>query len=107
MHCYDIQNSDTLSSEDAANILIFAAEYEIGDLKLSMEEFCVENISFTNACLFANSALTAKSEKLKIQCQHFLSNCMISHTAVKDIEKLNAEMKETLFLQSFSTVIEN
>uniref|UniRef100_A0A914QH77 BTB domain-containing protein n=1 Tax=Panagrolaimus davidi TaxID=227884 RepID=A0A914QH77_9BILA len=34
MHCYDIQNSDTLSAEDAANILIFAAEYEIEDLKV-------------------------------------------------------------------------
>uniref|UniRef100_A0A914Q8T3 BTB domain-containing protein n=1 Tax=Panagrolaimus davidi TaxID=227884 RepID=A0A914Q8T3_9BILA len=107
MHCYDIQNSDTLTSENAANILVFAEEYEIQDLKENMEEFCIENLSVSNACLFANSSITAKSEKLKRECLKFLSNCMKTSTAVKDISELNPDFKETLFLQSFVTVVEN
>uniref|UniRef100_A0A914PLZ0 BTB domain-containing protein n=1 Tax=Panagrolaimus davidi TaxID=227884 RepID=A0A914PLZ0_9BILA len=107
MHCYDIQNSDTLTSENAANILVFADEYEIPDLKENMEEFCIENLSVSNACLFANSSITAKSEKLKLECLGFLSNCMKTATAVKDISELNPELKEILFLQSFVNVVKN
>uniref|UniRef100_A0AC35FCH9 BTB domain-containing protein n=1 Tax=Panagrolaimus sp. PS1159 TaxID=55785 RepID=A0AC35FCH9_9BILA len=103
MYCYDIQNSDALTSENAANILVFAEEYEIHDLKKNMEEFCIENLSVSNACLFANSSITAKSEKLKRECLKFLSNCMKTATAVKDISELNQELKEILFLQSFVT----
>uniref|UniRef100_A0AC34GCA6 BTB domain-containing protein n=1 Tax=Panagrolaimus sp. ES5 TaxID=591445 RepID=A0AC34GCA6_9BILA len=76
MHCYDIQNSDTLSAEDAANILAFASEYEIEDLKENMGEFCIENLSVSNACFFANCSITAKSDNLKNACFGFLANCM-------------------------------
>uniref|UniRef100_A0A914P9S5 BTB domain-containing protein n=1 Tax=Panagrolaimus davidi TaxID=227884 RepID=A0A914P9S5_9BILA len=107
MYCYDIQNSDALTSENAANILVFAEEYEIHDLKKNMKEFCIENLSISNACFFANSSITAKSEKLKRECLKFLSNCMKTATAVKDISELNQKLKETLFLKSFVTVVQN
>uniref|UniRef100_A0A914PBH9 BTB domain-containing protein n=1 Tax=Panagrolaimus davidi TaxID=227884 RepID=A0A914PBH9_9BILA len=102
MYCYDIRNSDTLTSENAANILVFADEYEIQDLKENMEEFCIENLSVSNACLFANSSITAKSEKLKRECLKFLSNCMKTATAVRKKKELKSNSFNSFFKRTLS-----
>uniref|UniRef100_A0AC34GD87 BTB domain-containing protein n=1 Tax=Panagrolaimus sp. ES5 TaxID=591445 RepID=A0AC34GD87_9BILA len=101
MYCYDLQCSDILSADSASKLLIFSNEFEIKDLKKNIEEFCIENLSVSNAIAFANASIQAKSESLKQKCFEFLLTCMKDGTAVKNIEKINAEMKETLFFKSF------
>uniref|UniRef100_A0A914QQ16 BTB domain-containing protein n=1 Tax=Panagrolaimus davidi TaxID=227884 RepID=A0A914QQ16_9BILA len=102
MFCYDIQSSEILSAEDATDLIKFAHEYQINDLKKNMEEFCIENLSVSNAVIFSNSSLEVEAEMLEQKCFDFLLKCLKDGTAVKDIEDLDAGMKEKIFLQGFT-----
>uniref|UniRef100_A0A914QL24 BTB domain-containing protein n=1 Tax=Panagrolaimus davidi TaxID=227884 RepID=A0A914QL24_9BILA len=102
MFCYDIQSSEILSAEDAIDLMKFAHEYQINDLKKNMVEFCIENLSVANAVFFSNSSLEVEAEMLEQECFDFLLKCLKDGTAVKDIEKLDAGMKEKIFLQGFT-----
>uniref|UniRef100_A0A914PNA6 Uncharacterized protein n=1 Tax=Panagrolaimus davidi TaxID=227884 RepID=A0A914PNA6_9BILA len=67
-----------------------------------MEEFCIENLSVSNAVIFSNSSLKVEAEMLERKCFDFLLKCLKDGTAVKDIEDLDAGMKEKIFLQGFT-----
>uniref|UniRef100_A0A914Z8W0 Uncharacterized protein n=1 Tax=Panagrolaimus superbus TaxID=310955 RepID=A0A914Z8W0_9BILA len=71
-----------------------------------MEELCIENLSISNATLFANASMIAESDKLKNICLEFLSKCMETHTSVKNVDILDAEIEEILFRESFETILE-
>uniref|UniRef100_A0AC34FKB2 BTB domain-containing protein n=1 Tax=Panagrolaimus sp. ES5 TaxID=591445 RepID=A0AC34FKB2_9BILA len=102
MFCYDIQNSDSLSAQDAADLMKFANEYQIMDLKKKMEEFCNENISVTNVVCFSTASIIVDSDELYQKCFDFLLKCMKDGTAVKDVEELDENMQKELFLQTFT-----
>uniref|UniRef100_A0AC35F9M6 BTB domain-containing protein n=1 Tax=Panagrolaimus sp. PS1159 TaxID=55785 RepID=A0AC35F9M6_9BILA len=108
MCCYDFDcfqehgKTINLAAEDAINLFKFAQEFEINDLKEKIEEFCIENLSASNACIYTNSSITIKAEKLYHKCFDFLLKSMIERNPVDDIEKLDAGMKEKIFLAAFA-----
>uniref|UniRef100_A0AC35GGR0 BTB domain-containing protein n=1 Tax=Panagrolaimus sp. PS1159 TaxID=55785 RepID=A0AC35GGR0_9BILA len=101
LFCYDIPCFDGLSAEDGINLLKFAEEFQMTDLKEKAEEFCIKVLSGSNAYFCVNSSVNVKAEKLYHKCFEFLLKCMKYGTPVKNVDKLNAEMKEKLFAKAF------
>uniref|UniRef100_A0AC34FKY6 BTB domain-containing protein n=1 Tax=Panagrolaimus sp. ES5 TaxID=591445 RepID=A0AC34FKY6_9BILA len=102
LFCYDISCFGNLTAENAVDLLNFAKEFQMNDLKEKMEEFCVKTLSVSNACLFANASISTMSEKVYQKCFEFLLKCMKDGTSVKDIEKVNEDMQKELFVKAFS-----
>uniref|UniRef100_A0A914QB91 BTB domain-containing protein n=1 Tax=Panagrolaimus davidi TaxID=227884 RepID=A0A914QB91_9BILA len=102
MFCYDISCFDGFSAKDGINLLKFAEEFQMTDLKEKAEDCCIKNISGSNVCFYVNSSVDVKADKLYHKCFEYLLRCMKDGTAVKDVDKLNAEMKEKLFANAFT-----
>uniref|UniRef100_A0A914Z418 Uncharacterized protein n=1 Tax=Panagrolaimus superbus TaxID=310955 RepID=A0A914Z418_9BILA len=61
-----------------------------------LEELLIEKIALTNACEIANTAIMAKSEKLKNECQKYIFENLRNNATLRNYVALNKEMKDEI-----------
>uniref|UniRef100_A0A914Q8E0 BTB domain-containing protein n=1 Tax=Panagrolaimus davidi TaxID=227884 RepID=A0A914Q8E0_9BILA len=100
---YERNIFETLTFDDAFELLRFADKYRIPYLQDRLEFYLSIHLSPATVCKFTNGSIYANSTNLQRECSDFLMLCSRFTIAVDDLEELNNEFAAQMFKKSFSS----
>uniref|UniRef100_A0A914PGP7 BTB domain-containing protein n=1 Tax=Panagrolaimus davidi TaxID=227884 RepID=A0A914PGP7_9BILA len=100
--CYGIEEKHLWSVDSAINVLQFADNYDLNDLKNSVEIFLLSQLSPINACKIANASVFSNSVKLRETCFEYLLECSQKKIFVANLDALDKDFAFELMKSSFS-----